>query len=74
VTDPQTEAELQALRRSVQRGQPYGDAAWTKRVAARLQLENTLAQERLGSSIRLRAILESCVLVEREKVAYPAGG
>jgi putative transposase len=42
VNKPQTEAEVQALRRSVQRGQPYGDAAWTKRVAARMRLESTL--------------------------------
>jgi putative transposase len=28
VNRPQTEAELEALRRCVQRGQPYGDEAW----------------------------------------------
>ena len=39
---PQTEAELEAVRRSVQRGQPYGDDAWAKRAASRLGLESTL--------------------------------
>ena len=33
VNRPQTEAELAALRRSVQRGQPYGDEVWVERVA-----------------------------------------
>jgi putative transposase len=35
-------AELEAVRRSVQRGQPYGDEGWSKRVAQRLGLESTL--------------------------------
>ncbi len=42
VNQPQTEAELEALRRSVQRGQPYGGEDWAKRVAQRLGLESTL--------------------------------
>jgi REP-associated tyrosine transposase len=42
VNEPQTVAELEALRRCVQRGQPYGTAAWTERTAARLGLESTL--------------------------------
>lgn len=42
VNRPQTEAELEALRRSVQRGQPYGEEGWAKRVAVRLGLESTL--------------------------------
>jgi len=42
VNRPQTEGELEALRRSVQRGQPYGNEVWTKRVAQRLGLESTL--------------------------------
>jgi hypothetical protein len=33
VNRPQREAELDALRRSVQRGRPYGDDAWVKRTA-----------------------------------------
>ena len=42
VNRPQTEAELEALRRCVQRGQPYGEEGWAKRVAGRLGLESTL--------------------------------
>ena len=38
----QTEAELAALRRSVRRGSPFGDASWSDRVAGRLGLESTL--------------------------------
>jgi putative transposase len=42
VNQAQTEAELAAIRRSVQRGQPYGEAAWVQRLARRLGLESTL--------------------------------
>jgi putative transposase len=42
VNRPQTAAELEALRRSVQRGQPYGGAAWVERVAQALGLDSTL--------------------------------
>ena len=38
----QTEGELQALRRSVQRGVPYGGPRWTKRTIAELGLEMTI--------------------------------
>jgi putative transposase len=37
----QSAAELEALRRSVQRGQPFGGEAWAKRTAKRLGLEST---------------------------------
>jgi putative transposase len=42
VNAPQTEAELQALRRSVQRGYPYGSGGWQQQMAARLGLCHTL--------------------------------
>src|SRR5205823_13656298 len=42
VNEPQTESELQAIRRSVKRGQPYGDLAWVETTAKRLGLEKTL--------------------------------
>ncbi len=42
VNKPQTEAELQALRNCLARGQPYGSEAWTKKTAQRLGLESTL--------------------------------
>jgi putative transposase len=38
----QGQAELDALRRSVARGQPFGEAAWVARTADRLGLESTL--------------------------------
>jgi putative transposase len=42
VNQPQTKAELEAVRRSVSRGQPFGDEAWQHRTAERLGLEFTL--------------------------------
>ena len=41
VNAPQTEAELAALRRSVRRGSPFGDASWSERAVCRLGLEST---------------------------------
>ncbi len=42
VNQPMTEAELAAVRRSVQRSRPYGSDRWQKRMARRLGLEHTL--------------------------------
>lgn len=42
VQEPQTEAELAALRHSVMRGAPFGGAHWTADTARRLGLESTL--------------------------------
>ncbi len=42
VNRPETEAELKALRHSVQRGTPYGSVAWVSDTAAQLGLESTL--------------------------------
>lgn len=42
VNEPQTEAELEALRRCTKRGQPYGSEAWIERTARKLNLESTL--------------------------------
>ncbi|MFQ5425120.1 MAG: transposase [Phycisphaerae bacterium] len=42
VNRPETEAELEALRRSVHRGAPFGKPVWQTRVAARLGLRATL--------------------------------
>lgn len=41
VNTPQTPAELQAVRRSLDRGNPFGDEAWTERAVRRLGLEST---------------------------------
>ncbi len=42
VNDPATEAELEALRRSVNRGTPFGTTVWQQRTAKRLGLESSL--------------------------------
>jgi putative transposase len=42
VNAAQTEVELASLRRSVQRGQPFGGEGWTARTARRMGLESTL--------------------------------
>ena len=42
VNTPQSEAELAALRRSIQRGRPYGAGDWSARIVRRLGLETTL--------------------------------
>jgi len=42
VNKPQTEAELAALRQSVQRGRPYGNETWVDRVVRKLGLESTM--------------------------------
>ncbi len=43
VERPQTEAEEAALRRSINRGCPLGQASWVRRVAEQLNLKSTLA-------------------------------
>lgn len=42
VNAPQTDDELEALHRAVQRGRPYGTMNWQKRTAQRLGLEATM--------------------------------
>jgi len=42
VNRPQSEAELQGIHRSVQRGQPFGASPWVRATAKRLGLESTL--------------------------------
>jgi hypothetical protein len=39
---PETAAELKALRRSVARSQPFGSAAWQEPTAERLGLQSTV--------------------------------
>ena len=41
VNTPQSAAELDAIHRSVNRGQPYGGESWRKKVTAQLGLEHT---------------------------------
>ena len=42
VNEPQTDAELKALRRCGKRGQPFGSEAWIASTSRRLNLESTL--------------------------------
>jgi len=42
VNRPQSEAEIESLRRSITRGTPYGSEHWTKLTATRLGLQSTL--------------------------------
>lgn len=42
VNQPQTDAEMESLRRSVTRSQPYGNDDWVKETAKQLGLESTL--------------------------------
>jgi putative transposase len=39
---PQSDAEMEALRKCVKRGQPFGDNAWVTRTAKHLELEPSL--------------------------------
>jgi putative transposase len=42
VNDVESSEELEALRKSVHRGAPYGHANWQRRTASRLRLESCL--------------------------------
>ena len=42
LNESQTEAELEALRRSVARGRPYGSDGWVQAVVQRLGLQSTI--------------------------------
>jgi putative transposase len=42
VNQPQTEAEVAAVRRSIERGAPFGEAQWQARTAREMGLESTL--------------------------------
>jgi hypothetical protein len=42
VNRPETDAELKALRRSVEKDRPFGSDGWARKMAARLGLTHTL--------------------------------
>lgn len=42
VNRPHTTSELEAVRTSVQRGRPFGDEGWVRRIATRFGMESTL--------------------------------
>ena len=39
---PQTQAEEEAVRTSIRRGRPFGDAAWQRRTVEKLGLQSSL--------------------------------
>jgi putative transposase len=45
VNDPQTAAETEAIRKSVNKGRPFGGEGWQKRTAAELGLESTMREQ-----------------------------
>ena len=55
VNSPQTGAEIQAVRRGIQRCRPFGDAVWTERTVHEMDLESALRRrgrpkkDRIGS-------------------------
>jgi putative transposase len=42
VNEPQTDAEVEAVRNSIRRSRPFGDATWVRKTALHLQLDHTL--------------------------------
>jgi putative transposase len=42
VNRPQSASELESLRVSVQRGRPFGEEDWVRRMAKRFEMESTL--------------------------------
>jgi putative transposase len=50
VNQPQSDAEIAAIRECVARGRPYGDDQWQRETAARLHLESTLKRRGRPSS------------------------
>jgi putative transposase len=45
VNRPQSEKELESLRRSVARGQPFGSPKWQERTAAKMGLQSTFRRQ-----------------------------
>ena len=52
VTEPQTEGEVDAIRHAVNKGHPYGEAAWVTTVANELGLESTLRRRGRPRKVR----------------------
>ncbi len=52
---PDSEKELEALRRSVQRGRPYGASGWQRRIAKRLRLQSAYRSAGRPSVVRRSA-------------------
>jgi putative transposase len=55
VNSPQTEAEAKAVRRSIERGNPYGDEPWTARIVSQMGLESTLRPQGRPKKSQIRS-------------------
>ncbi len=52
VNEPQTAAEVKAIRRTVNKGQPFGSESWNRRTAKQLGLESTMRRRGRPSKVR----------------------
>jgi hypothetical protein len=66
VAQPQFDAELVALRQSVERGVPYGGERWQKRTMAQLGLESALCPRGRQTSQKMKPDLFSPVTMTRK--------
>ena len=55
VNTPLGDRELEAMRRSVQRGRPWGDEGWVESIARRLNLESTMRPRGRPKKARIEA-------------------
>jgi len=55
VNQPLGEKELEAMRRSVQRGRPWGEEGWVESIARRLNLESTMRPRGRPKKARIEA-------------------
>ncbi len=51
VNEPQTEAEVKAIRQAINRGQPYGSESWVSKTAKKLGLESTMRRRGRPSKV-----------------------
>jgi hypothetical protein len=72
IQTPQTAAELEALRRSVLRGAPFGETSWQARTAKRLGLQSTLRARGRPCKPHLNANKDSRPFIRSVGVASPA--
>ena len=59
VQSPQTEADLEVLRRLVVRGSPFGEASWQQRTAKRLGLSIYATPARSAVEITARTVTKT---------------
>jgi len=75
VDEPQTQEEIDTLRRSVNRGTPFGTAAWQHRTAVRLKLQSSLRNPwRPKQTTKKRKRAVKPVRVSKNKIKGIKGG